>query len=199
MLKVSIGYLVGPEREDFTVKECPAGEHFDPDAENSCAPGAPAAGQSQGGVLDRPSTNTEGLRHLLDVIGSFTPDEHWTVLVNGDYGAERVRDTVQEDRFVQHTYFGVMLGARYAFLDRFAVAGRGEYLSDPDGHAMGFPGNDIELVTGTLTLEVRPADFLIVRLDNRMDYSTREIFEESVRDTTGNMFTTTLGVVATTD
>jgi hypothetical protein len=32
-----------------------------------------------------------------------------------------------------------------------------------------------------------------------MDYSTREIFEESVRDTTGNMFTTTLGVVATTD
>jgi hypothetical protein len=121
------------------------------------------------------------------------------VLVNGDYGAERIRDTRQPDRFVQHVFWGVMLGARYAFLDKFAVAARGEYLSDPDGHATGFPGNDIELVTGTLTLEVRPAEFLIVRLDGRMDYSTRQIFQKSVRDTTGGLPTTTLGVVATTD
>jgi Putative beta-barrel porin-2, OmpL-like. bbp2 len=92
-----------------------------------------------------------------------------------------------------------MLGARYAFLEKFAVAARAEYLNDRDGFATGFPGNDIELVTGTLTLEVRPADFLIVRLDGRLDYSSREIFQKGVRETTGIMPTTTLGVVATTD
>jgi hypothetical protein len=199
LFSVSLGYLVGPEREDFTLKECPTGEHFDPDAPSSCAPGAPSGEQSQSGVLDRPSTNTEGLRHLVDVVASFTPDDHLTLLVNGDYGVERVRDSVQEDRFVQHAYWGAMLGARYAFFEMFAVAARAEYLNDSDGHATGFVGNDIELVTGTLTLEARPADFLIVRLDGRMDYSTRQIFQKSVRDTTGGLPTTTLGVVATTD
>jgi hypothetical protein len=199
LFSVSAGYLVGPEREDFAVAECATGEHFDPDEPSGCAPGAPTGDETQGGVLDRPSTNFEGLRHLVDVVGSFTPDDALTVLVNGDYGVERVRDANQTDRFVQHAFFGVMLGARYAFLEKFAVAARGEYLSDPDGHATGFPGNDIELVTGTLTLEVRPAEFLIVRLDGRMDYSTRQIFRKSVRDTTGGLPTTTLGVVATTN
>ena len=54
--------------------------------------------------------------------------------------------------------------------DPFAVAARLEYLSDPDGHFTGFAGNDIDLVTATLTLDWRPADFLILRLDNRIDW-----------------------------
>ncbi|HEX6273013.1 MAG TPA: porin [Polyangiaceae bacterium] len=195
----SLGYLVGPEREDFARKDCPAGQHFDPDADGACAPGAPGEGQTQSGVVDRPSTNFEGLRHLVDAVVSFTPNDALTVLLNGDLGAERVRDAEQEDRFVQHVFWGAMLGARYAFHEKFAVAGRAEYLNDKDGFATGLPGNDVELVTGTLTLEARPADFIIVRLDGRLDYSTREIFQQSVRDTTGFMPTTTLGVVATTD
>jgi hypothetical protein len=199
LFSASVGYLAGPEREDFTTKTCGADQHFDPDVDGGCAAGAPSDGQSQSGVLDRPSTNFEGLRHLVDVVLSFTPDDALTLLVNGDLGAERVRDTVQEDRFVQHVYWGAMLGARYAFHEKFAVAARAEYLNDKDGFATGFLGNDIELVTGTLTLEARPADFLIVRLDGRMDYSTREIFQKSVRDATGTLPTTTLGIVATTD
>ncbi|HEX6766743.1 MAG TPA: porin, partial [Polyangiaceae bacterium] len=129
----SAGYLVGPERQDFAQKNCATDEHFDPDETDGCAAGAPTDGQTQSGLLDRPSTNFEGLRHLVDVVGSFTPDDALTLLVNGDYGVERVRDTVQEDRFVQHAFWGVMAGARYAFLEKFALAGRAEYLSDPDG------------------------------------------------------------------
>jgi len=104
LLMASVGYLGGPEREDFTFKECPANEHFDPDADGGCASGAPSDGQSQSGVLDRPSTNFEELRHLIDVVRSFTPNDTLTVLVNGDFGVERVRDPVQDDRFVQHVY-----------------------------------------------------------------------------------------------
>jgi hypothetical protein len=44
-----------------------------------------------------------------------------------------------------------------------------------------------------------PAKNLLFRLDNRLDSSTREIFPKGVRDLTGQLFTTTLGVVVTTN
>ena len=40
---------------------------------------------------------------------------------------------------------------------------------------------------------------MTIRLDNRLDWSSHEIFDKSVRDQTGTQFTTTLGVVAHTD
>jgi hypothetical protein len=83
--------------------------------------------------------------------------------------------------------------------EMFAVAVRGEYLSDQDGFATGYAPNDIELVTGTLTLDVSPADFLLIRLDGRFDWSSKQIFAKSVRELTGTMPTATLGVVAFTD
>ena len=57
----------------------------------------------------------------------------------------------------------------------------------------------VKLVTGTLTLDYRPSDYLILRLDNRIDWSNKKIFPKSVRDLTGVMPTTTLGVVVTTN
>jgi hypothetical protein len=92
-----------------------------------------------------------------------------------------------------------MLGARYAVNDLFAIGGRGEYLSDPDGVATGFAPNDIRIVTGTLTLDLMPADFLMVRLDNRIDWSSKQIFHKGVRELVGTMPTTTLGVIVSTD
>ena len=104
-----------------------------------------------------------------------------------------------------------MLGARYSFVEQFAVAARGEYLADPDAYGTSvatlFPPPDaptqapsnVKLVTGTLTLDYRPADYLILRLDNRIDWSNKMIFPKSVRQLTGTMPTTTLGVVVTTN
>jgi hypothetical protein len=199
LLNVSLGYLVGPEREDYGVINCEANEHFDPSQDDGCASGAPGEGESTSGKVDRASTNTKGLRHLVDLVATLTPTDALTVLLNADLGYERVRDADDPQRFVQHMFWGAMLGGRFAFSDAFAVALRGEYLSDPDGHFTGFAGNDIELVTGTLTLDYRPADFLILRLDNRIDWSSKEIFLKSVREPTGILPTTTLGVVATTN
>ena len=75
-----------------------ADEHFDPEADDSCSPGAPVGDETQSGVLDRPSTNLEGLRHLVDVTGSFTPNESLTLLLNADFGVERIRDTAARMR-----------------------------------------------------------------------------------------------------
>ena len=199
LLSASLGYLVGPERNDYFQIDCGDGQHFDPSQSTGCAAGGPGAGESSSGTVDRASSNIDGLRHLIDLVASLTPIDDLTVLLNADIGFERVRDTVDPNRFVQHKFWGGMLGARYSIVDPFAVAARLEYLSDPDGHFTGYAGNDIELFTATLTLDWRPADYLVLRLDNRIDWSSKQIFQKSVRDPTGILPTTTLGVVVTTN
>jgi hypothetical protein len=194
---VALGYLVGPERADYKLVECPAGQAFDPDTSTGCTTETGSPGGS--GLVDRPSTNTKGLRHLIDLVVTLTPTEALSVVLNGDYGLESLRDPVEENQFDTVDWFGVMLGARYALGDHFAVAGRGEYLNDGDGHVTGFAPNSIDLVSGTLTLDYLPSSHLLIRLDNRLDWSSKEIFKKSVRDATGTLFTSTLGVVIQTN
>jgi hypothetical protein len=208
LLAASLGYLVGPEQDDLAFVECdPATQYFDPAAPSGCAEGN---GGATSGVVDRASSNTEGLRHLIDLVATFTPIDPLTLQLNFDLDIERVRDAADAGRFIQHTWWGVMLGARYAFVDEFAVAVRGEYLDDPDAYGTGIaklyppltetdkPVTDMKMVTGTLTLDYRPADYLILRLDNRIDWASKEIFPVSVRELAGGMMTSTLGVVVTT-
>ena len=104
----------------------------------------------------------------------------------------------------------MLLGARVAIVDQFGVAARGEFFHDSNGFVSGYaahvddngvliPATVMNLVGGTLTLDYLPSDFLTIRLDNRHDWSSREIFNKGLRDHVGQQFTTTLGVVAHTD
>jgi hypothetical protein len=209
MLAASLGYLVGPEQDDTAIVQCdPNTQYFNYKVPSGCSTGA---GGETSGVVDRASSNTKGLRHLIDLVATFTPTEALTVQLNADLDLERVRDSVDPQRFIQHQWWGVMLGARYAFVDQFAVAARGEYLDDPDAYGTGIaklypstdpllPGpSDVKMVTGTLTLDYRPSDYLILRLDNRIDWSNKKVFPVSVRELAGGMTTTTLGAVVTTN
>jgi hypothetical protein len=209
LLATSLGYLGGPEQDDSAMIQCdPATQHFDPSSPSGCSAGM---GGATSGRVDRGSSNTKGLRHLIDFVATLTPTDALTIQLNADLDIERVRDSVDTTRFVQHEWYGVMLGARYQFVEKFGAALRGEYLADPDAYGTGIaklfaptdpntpPPSDIKLLTGTLTLDYRPADFLILRLDNRVDWSNKKIFPKSVRDLTGVMPTTTLGVVVTTN
>jgi hypothetical protein len=210
LLAASLGYLVGPEQADYYKVQCdPNTQYFDATQPSGCATG-PAAGNPTSGTVDRASSNTKGLRHLIDAVATLTPSEALTLQGNVSFDVERVRDSVDPTRFVQHAWWGAMLGARYAFVPQFAVAARGEYLSDPDAYATNVaalfppppntpPVSDVQILTGTLTLDYRPADYLILRLENRIDWSNKQIFPKSVRDFTGVMPTTTLGVVVTTN
>jgi len=209
LLATSLGYLGGPEQDDSLVVHCdPATQNFDPTVPSGCSLGN---GSVKSGTVDRGSANIKGLRHLVDFVATLTPTDALTLQLNADVDIERARDTVDPTRFDQHSWWGVMLGARYSFVEQFAIAARGEYLSDPDAYGTGIakafatpdptvpPVKDIKLVTGTLTLDYRPANYLILRLDNRLDWSNKQIFPKSVRDYTGAMPTTTLGVVVTTN
>jgi hypothetical protein len=197
LVGVSVGYLGGPEHDDVLVVKCGAGELFSPDSTECIS--APTNMQPSEGVLDRASSNTNGWRHLVDLVVVSNPIERLRLVLNADFGVDNVRTAADQDTFEGKTYFGVLLGARVAVTDQFGVAARGEYFHDTYAFINPYPQNVQDLVGGTLTLDYLPADFLTIRLENRYDWSSRKIFNEKIRDLSGNQLTTTLGVVAHTD
>jgi hypothetical protein len=201
LLTASLGYMVGPEHDDTAVVNCGPGQAFSPTSETGCISAGGVAEVQSSGRVDRASSNTDGLRHLIDLAVVADPIERLRLVLNADFGIDRVRNAQDLTKFDRATYWGVLLGARVAVIDEFGIAARGEYVSDPNGYLSGYfdRNEEIKLVSGTLTLELLPADFLTVRLDNRVDWSSKQIFHKEIRDLTGTQFTTTLGVVGHTD
>ena len=195
-ISASVGYLGGPERDDYI--DCGVGNVFDASSATGCA-----AGTTGDQKVDRPTNNTSGWRHFADLLVTSDPLDSLHLALNGSLGAENLRNNLGSNSFSSHSWFGVMLGARYLITDYFAVAGRGEVYRDKDGvttgQVNGIPIVDATLYTGTLSLDFLPSKNLLVRLDNRLDSSTKQIFPKGVRELTGNLFTTTLGVVVTTN
>ena len=197
VLGVSVGYLGGPEHDDVLVVKCGAGELFSPNSTTCIS--APMNMAPSEGVLDRASSNTDGWRHLVDLVVVANPIEQLRLVLNADFGQDNVRTAASRDTFESKNYFGVLLGARVAVSDQFGVAARGEYFRDTNAFINPYSQNAQNLVGGTLTLDYLPADFLTIRLDNRFDWSSRKIFNKEIRDLVGSQFTTTLGIVAHTD
>ncbi len=65
---------------------------------------------------------------------------------------------------------------RTAFTEQVALALRAEYYKDRDGF---MSGTQQLLLDGTVTLEVRPADHLILKLEGRYDTSDASVFTAS--------------------
>jgi hypothetical protein len=210
MLGVSLGYMIGPEHDDTAPVQCGAGEKFSAASTSGCVSAPPGSTSATSGLLDRASSDTKGLRHLVDLVVTANPIERLRLVLNADYGLDNSRDLKVLTQFDSASYYGVLLGARVAIVDEFGIAARGEFFHDPNGFISGYPahldaaGNlikatEMNLAGGTLTLDYLPSDFLTIRLDNRLDWSSKEIFNKDIRDKVGQQFTTTLGVVAHTD
>jgi hypothetical protein len=80
---------------------------------------------------------------------------------------------------------GAALYARFALHPKAALALRAEYYDDRDGF---FSGTPQLLVEGTATLELRPADHLIFKLEARQDVSDARVFQGTL-DATGTATT----------
>jgi hypothetical protein len=197
LFSVSLGYLGGPERDDIAEVTCPPGTTFDAKATTGCSTLVGSPGGN--GVVDRDTSNTKGLRHLIDLVLTADPTEALHLVLNADVGFERVRQATDLSSFESAEWWGVALAGRYAFTGAFGVGARGEYYRDDDGLTTGFAPNAVDLVSGTLTLDFLPTDNLILRLDGRMDWANFKIFDDALRDKAGSQITTTLGVVATTN
>jgi len=199
-ISASLGYLGGPERNDTVDVQCPTGTVFDPASATGCSAGTSG---STSGTLDRPGNNSSGWRHFIDLLITADPLDSLHLVLNADYATENQRDSDFATTFSAHAWYGGMLGARYLVCDKFAVAGRGEIYRDKDGvttgSVNGIPITGATIYTGTVTLDLIPGKNLLVRLDNRVDSSNKQMFPKGVRELSGTMFTTTLGVVVTTN
>jgi hypothetical protein len=136
--------------------------------------------------------NNDNFRHFVDLVAtaSFGPAQ---IIFNGDFIAE-------DDGNNTAIFFGLSLAAQYKLSDLFAVGGRVEYLNDQDDSRFGV-GTPIErMITGTLTFDIIPADFMSLRLDVRGDFADQSIFTHE--DTPGDrkyQITSTLGAVVYTN
>jgi len=199
-ISASLGYLGGPERDDTIAVQCATGSVFDPGSANGCSPGTSG---SSSGTVDRPGNNSSGWRHFVDLVITSDPIDSLHLVLNADYATEKQRDSAFATTFSAHSWFGAMLGARYLLSPTFAVAGRGEVYRDKDGvttgSVNGIPITGATISSGTITLDYLPRKNLLIRLDNRLDSSTKQIFPKGVRELSGTLFTSTLGVVVTTN
>ena len=154
-------------------------------------------------------------RHLLDLIAELRHDKTH-LLLNADLGTERI-DAPGMTTATTNTWYGANLTVGYALTDLFALAVRGGYTADAKGNFIasnwgspllcGTPPAPCRarVVDATFTLAVTPSSHLIIKLEPRLDSLSNDdsayagVYLKGVRGTSKTMFTTTLGVVATTN
>jgi hypothetical protein len=180
---LAAGYMVGPEQGDLN-----------PPA----FPGNPPT--------DNPNAN-KFMRHFLDLVLDWNPNEKFRLLLNGSFGLE---DTPFNQQF---KWGGANLALKFAPTDRFYVALRGEFYKDPNGftslNGLLLPAPaavgrqpDVTIEDGTLTLAFNPTPNLLLKLDQRVDHASPQnpgLFLKGVTGLSEWQVTTTLGVVATTN
>jgi hypothetical protein len=137
-------------------------------------------------------------RHLGDVVLDVKPHPSVRILANATFVADKVLDpTTGGDKNVN--WWGVSLMGRYAVNNYFGVGGRFEFIRDKDGQITAPNAKDMSLITGTLTLEAIPVKNIVIRLDNRIDRATEEVFANRTDGFNKNQLTTTLGLVVKTN
>jgi hypothetical protein len=153
-------------------------------------------------------------RHLGDLVADLKLGQLHAV-VNADLGTEKLAAgaLAASDPEKSVTWFGGNLTLGYAVSDVFGVAVRGGYLGDPDGYMAplwGAPaGATTSVADATMTLSVMPTPNLVLKLEPRVDAVSSDApgFEGSFPKAPDAsppgvskvLFTTTLGVVATTN
>lgn len=110
----------------------------------------------------------KGRLHILDTYVTWNATERLALAAEADYVINRVERNSPPSRVS-----GGAAYARYQFTPKFALAGRGEYLSDRGGL---FSGATQALKETTLTAEYRLDDGFLARGEWRRDFSNQPFF-----------------------
>ena len=110
----------------------------------------------------------KGRFHVLDAYATFLLSDKTTFAIEGDYVVNRFNRNASPSRVA-----GGAAYLRHQFTPKFAVAGRGEYLSDRGGL---FSGTTQALKEFTLTGEYKFAEGFLARAEYRRDWSNRPYF-----------------------
>lgn len=184
-----LGYMIGPEQSDVSLLTCPPDTVI---SGSTCKASMGAPGGSAAVPVDGANSR---LRQLIDAVIDINPTKDLRFLLNADYSSESVGVGAANTTV---SWFGANLGIRYAFTDNFALAGRGGILLDRDG-VVTASAKDTKVFDGTLTVAVTPTPNFLLKLDGRVDVADGELYQKSDADRSKTQFTTTLGVVATTN
>lgn len=163
----------------------------------------------------KPSSDGGSFDNFVDLVAALTV-KRFSLVFNADLAVnsdvtnegEGYRQTVQDPLF-----WGLSLAMGYQATDLFGLALRGEYLSDGDNQlyqvtqrgvgTVTFPATtqtNVFTLTGTLDFKpVHGSDALIIRWDNRIETSNRDVFFNRSSEESDVWFGSVLGVVVTTD
>lgn len=180
-----LGYLFGPEQPDTSTVSCPAGTVVDG---GGCAADPAGAG---GEITIADDAANGRFRHLVDLVLDVTPGDVFRLLVNGDFGTEKL--PTDDDAI----WAGGSVAARFAFNETVALGVRGEIYYDESGFTTG-TGRRTVLGSGTVTGNVTPWKYFSSYLDVRVDGGNGDYFKKGVDGAVKYQITSTLGVIAKT-
>jgi hypothetical protein len=137
---------------------------------------------------DEISPAPRGRFHVLDTYATFNVTDKFLFALEVDYVINRVEEFSPPSRVT-----GGAAYVRYQFTPKFALAGRGEYLSDRGGL---FSGVTQALKETTLTADYKIGDGLIIRGEWRRDFSNQDFIltdTQGIRKSEQN--TATIGMI----
>jgi len=153
-----VNYYVGQEQRDLV-----------PDLN----PGFPSLPTQPGFSTNVIQPVRNGRLHIFDSYATWNVTDKLILAAEGDYVVNREQDISAP----VHISGGVGY-ARYQFTPKFALAGRGEYLSDRGGL---FSGVTQALKETTLTSELKFAEGFLLRVEWRRDFSNQPFFLSGTR------------------
>ena len=116
------------------------------------------------------ANNSGEWRHLSDTVISYTVNPVVSLMANYDYGRDAVNNLSQ-------TWQGIAGYAKIQATKAFAVVPRVEWFKDSNAF---MTGTVQTLKDATLTLEIKPADNFMWRIEYRGDFSDKSPFIDSV-------------------
>lgn len=118
-------------------------------------------------IGDEGMEGSEGLRLFGDLVATYKVTDRFSLAATADAGAQHRPDADAA------LWYAAALNARMQLSEPVAITARGEFYKDRDGLITGVGQT---LVEGTLTLEVKPAEPLTLKLEARQDHSTEDVF-----------------------
>lgn len=97
----------------------------------------------------------------------------FTLIANGDY--QTLPSGGAGDGSLAFAY-GHSLQLIFDATDKFSIGLRGEHLSGNEQYRDFFAGGDTGLATATLTLRYKPVEYLVLSLEGRGEWNTRDVY-----------------------
>lgn len=122
-----------------------------------------------GGLVN---TGPEGVRNLIDFVGTYQASDALTYVLNLDYGSQE-NAALANGGIGKAKWSGIAVYAKYQINGQWSLGGRGEYFDDKDGYRTGLVQKWKEV---TLTLAYQPIKALELRAEVRADNSNVAAF-----------------------